>query len=144
MLGIRATPREDSGISAAELVYGTPLTLPGALIAAPERPPEFFSQLFLSRLSSFSPLQRVPLASAHTSSRLHGARFCVREGTGVGAVAHLCLQGALSGGGQRGEVLQDPGRRQDGQRLSGPPETLRRQSGTCTGSTAETWPTAYQ
>jgi transposase InsO family protein len=56
MLGVRATPREDSGISAAELVYGAPLTLPGALIVAPERPPEYFLQLFLSRLSSFSPL----------------------------------------------------------------------------------------
>jgi hypothetical protein len=75
MLGVRATPREDSGISAAELVYGAPLTLPGTLIAAPERPPEFFSQLFLSRLSSFSPLQRMPPAPAHTSSRLRGACF---------------------------------------------------------------------
>jgi hypothetical protein len=52
-----------------------PLTLPGALIAATERPPEFFSQLFLSRLSSFSPLQRLPPVPANTSSRLRGARF---------------------------------------------------------------------
>jgi transposase-like protein len=29
MLGIRAAPRENSGISAAELVYGAPLQLPG-------------------------------------------------------------------------------------------------------------------
>jgi hypothetical protein len=75
MLGVRATPREDSGISAAELVYDAPLTLPGALITAPERPPEFFTQLFLSRLSSFFPLQRVPPPSTHTSGRLRGARF---------------------------------------------------------------------
>jgi hypothetical protein len=72
MLGVRATPREDSGISAAELVYGAPLTLPGALITTPERPPEFFTQLFLS---SFSPLQRLPPEPAHTSSRLRGACF---------------------------------------------------------------------
>jgi Integrase core domain len=44
MLGLRAAPREDSGLSAAELVYGAPLTLPGPLIAAPEPPPEQFVQ----------------------------------------------------------------------------------------------------
>jgi cleavage and polyadenylation specificity factor subunit 1 len=32
MLGLRAAPREDSGISAAELVYGCPLSLPGQFL----------------------------------------------------------------------------------------------------------------
>ncbi len=34
LLGLRAAPREDSGISAAELVYGSPLSLPGQFLSA--------------------------------------------------------------------------------------------------------------
>jgi hypothetical protein len=44
LLGLRAAPREDSGVSVAELVYGAPLTLPGPLLSAAEPPPEFFLQ----------------------------------------------------------------------------------------------------
>jgi Integrase core domain len=44
LLGLRVAPREDSGVSAAELVYGAPLTLPGPLLTAAELPPEFFLQ----------------------------------------------------------------------------------------------------
>jgi hypothetical protein len=32
MLALRAAPREDSGVSAAELVYGAPLALPQAVL----------------------------------------------------------------------------------------------------------------
>ena len=34
MLGIRAAPKEDSAVSAAETVYGSPLSLPGQLLTA--------------------------------------------------------------------------------------------------------------
>jgi hypothetical protein len=44
LLGLRAAPREDSGVSAAELVYGAPLMLPGPLLVAAEPPPEFFQR----------------------------------------------------------------------------------------------------
>jgi transposase InsO family protein len=44
LLGIRAAPREDSGVSTAELVFGAPLNLPGSLITAAEPPPGFFGQ----------------------------------------------------------------------------------------------------
>jgi hypothetical protein len=37
LLGIRAAPKEDSSISAAEVVYGVPLALPGQA-QAPDRP----------------------------------------------------------------------------------------------------------
>jgi hypothetical protein len=39
LLGLGAAPREDSGISAAELVYGCPLSLPGQFLSAAELPP---------------------------------------------------------------------------------------------------------
>jgi hypothetical protein len=36
LLGLRAAPKEDSGVSSAEMLYGTPLTLPGELAGASE------------------------------------------------------------------------------------------------------------
>ena len=38
LLGLRAAPKEDSGVSSAELVQGTPLILPGQLVDVPEPP----------------------------------------------------------------------------------------------------------
>ncbi len=50
MLGLRAAPREDSGISAAELVYGAPLALPGQFLSIAEPPPAGFVQQLQSSL----------------------------------------------------------------------------------------------
>ncbi len=44
LLGVRAAPKEDSGLSSAELVFGAPLSLPGGLLEAGERPPEVFME----------------------------------------------------------------------------------------------------
>jgi hypothetical protein len=44
LLGLRSSPREDSGLSMAELVYGSPLSLPGSLVTTSEPPPELFGQ----------------------------------------------------------------------------------------------------
>ena len=40
LLGLRAAPKEDSGLSSAELVYGVPLTLPAQFTTAEEPPIE--------------------------------------------------------------------------------------------------------
>ena len=40
LLAVNVTPREDSGKSAAEMVYGTTLTLPGQLASSKEMPVE--------------------------------------------------------------------------------------------------------
>jgi Integrase core domain len=46
LMGIRAAPKDDSNISAAEATLGTPLTLPGQLITAAEPPvADFVEQL---------------------------------------------------------------------------------------------------
>jgi hypothetical protein len=34
LLGLRAAPREDSGLSSSELVFGAPLSLPGQFLSA--------------------------------------------------------------------------------------------------------------
>ena len=39
LLGLRATPKEDSNVSSAELLYGCALTLPGELVSTPESGP---------------------------------------------------------------------------------------------------------
>ena len=36
LLGLRAVPREDDGVSAAERVFGSSLVLPGSLLDVPE------------------------------------------------------------------------------------------------------------
>jgi hypothetical protein len=50
MLGLRAEPREDSGVSAAELVYGCPLSLPGQFLTGSEPPPASFVRQLNSSL----------------------------------------------------------------------------------------------
>jgi hypothetical protein len=75
LLGLRSCPREDSGLSSAELVYGSPLTLPGIVVTGQEQPAEFFVELFHSRLSSFSPLPPQQQPSSSSGSRLRGARY---------------------------------------------------------------------
>ena len=43
LLSLRATPKEDSNLSSAELVYGAPILLPGQLQQGPEPPPSTFT-----------------------------------------------------------------------------------------------------
>ncbi len=42
LLGLRAAPKEDSAVSSAELVFGSPLILPGEFVDVPEPPAEQF------------------------------------------------------------------------------------------------------
>ncbi len=42
LLGLRSAPKEESGVSSAELVQGSPLVLPGQFLESPEPPPEVF------------------------------------------------------------------------------------------------------
>jgi transposase InsO family protein len=57
LLGIRSAPREQSGVSAAELVYGSPLQLPGQLLSAAEPPPEDFVRQINAGVPCVSPVQ---------------------------------------------------------------------------------------
>jgi hypothetical protein len=42
LLGLRSAPKEDCGLSSAEMFYGTALTLPGQFLAAPKSPQQQF------------------------------------------------------------------------------------------------------
>ena len=46
MLGLRSVPKEDTGFSVSEAVYGSPLTIPGEFLDAPELP----NSQFLSKM----------------------------------------------------------------------------------------------
>jgi transposase InsO family protein len=75
LLGIRSAPRDDSGISAAELVYGAPLCLPGVIIAAPEQPAEYFKQQLQGAISAFSPSRAPPQPPRLPPQQLQAAQF---------------------------------------------------------------------
>jgi cleavage and polyadenylation specificity factor subunit 1 len=74
LLGLRTAPREDSGVSTAQLVYGCALQLPGQLLAAEEQPPLIFSQQLNSGLPCVSPLPP-PNDTAAVSQQLRAAEF---------------------------------------------------------------------
>ena len=42
MLGLRSSPKDDSGFSPAEAVFGSPLSLPGEFLKHSKIPPEIF------------------------------------------------------------------------------------------------------
>jgi transposase InsO family protein len=74
LLGLRTAPREDSGVSTAELVYGCALQLPGQLLAAEEQSPLIFVQQLNSGLPCVSPLP-TPDEKTAVSQQLRAAKF---------------------------------------------------------------------
>ena len=54
MLGLRAAPKDDSGFSPAEAVYGSTLSLPGEFIEHTELPPEVFLRKIERAVSGLS------------------------------------------------------------------------------------------
>jgi hypothetical protein len=76
MLGLRAAPREDSGISAAELVYGAPLALPSQFLTAAEPPPSIFVNQLQSHLPCVADRSSSSLdTSVSSPSSLQAAAF---------------------------------------------------------------------
>ena len=54
MLGLRSSPKDDSGFSPAEAVYSSPLSLPGEFLEHTEFPPDVFLRLVDQAASGFS------------------------------------------------------------------------------------------
>ena len=68
LLGLRAAPKEASGISSAEVAYGTPLVLPSQLSGILESPPVVFKE-DIPVASSFIP-SRAPSTSPPDSTQI--------------------------------------------------------------------------
>jgi transposase InsO family protein len=75
MLGLRAAPRENSGVSAAELVFGAPLALPGPIFNAAEPPPEFFIRQLQAGVPCVAPLPQQPSSAVDQASSLQAAAY---------------------------------------------------------------------
>jgi hypothetical protein len=68
LLGVRATPKDLAGVSTAEAVYGSPLTLPGQLVRPPE-PPE---RLLIPGTTPPPGEQAAPVVGSHVFVRRPG------------------------------------------------------------------------
>jgi transposase InsO family protein len=81
LLGLRAAPREDSGVSPAELTFGAPLSLPAAIIGSKERPPESFLWELTSFIPCVAPLPPQPTSttSAPDAALLQASHVYVRS-----------------------------------------------------------------
>ncbi len=75
MLGLRAAPREDSGVYAAELVYGCPLSLPGQFLSAAEPPAASFVCQLASSLPCVADISHIPCECPANARQLKEAAF---------------------------------------------------------------------
>jgi hypothetical protein len=91
LFSIRTQPKEDSGTSSAELVFGSPLCLPGEFLACPEPPAESF--LADLRTAPPPPTTWTPTyaqVAASPSSSLSAASFVyVRRGGAIKPLSPL-------------------------------------------------------
>jgi transposase InsO family protein len=91
LLGLRAAPKEDSGVSSAEMLYGSPLSLPGQILASAEPPPErFLTQLQEMAAGFVPPPTRPPPPGPAISPALLAAKFVyIRRGAAASSLAPL-------------------------------------------------------
>jgi transposase InsO family protein len=75
LLGLRAALREDSGVSAAELVYGSQLALPGQFLSAAEPPPSSFVRQLQSAVPCVADKSGCSPPPAPPPASLRSARF---------------------------------------------------------------------
>jgi len=91
LLGLRATPKDDTGISVSEAVYGSPLTLPGELVDVPELLPSSFLRKIDRAVEGFaiSPPHHVrPVPPTKLPTALISAKYVfVREDTVISSLA---------------------------------------------------------
>ena len=81
-MGLRAAPTEDTGVSAAEVVFGAPLVLPGQILDTGEPPPaDFIAKLRQSGPPPPSrPLSYAQMAAKPPAALLSAAFVYVRKG----------------------------------------------------------------
>ena len=77
MLGLRTNPRDKTGLSASEAVYGAPLCLPGEFLDSVDLPPREFLDRIQSALHGLSlpPPHHVAPSSAHIPAALASAEY---------------------------------------------------------------------
>jgi hypothetical protein len=139
LLGLRAAPKEVSGISSAEAVYGQPLTLPGELSCGEEAPPTDFRD----RLASASPpptsqpRSYAEVADSPPGGALTSCPDGVYKERRQWTSSSTSLLGAVPGSGAWAQVLRRGGRRPSGESQCGQAEAPHgHHSGPCSYSPA--------
>jgi hypothetical protein len=83
LLGLRSVPKEDTGFSVSEAVYGSPLSIPGEFLDAPEIPSSQFISKVEKVIAGFStppPLHVQHSPSVEIPAALKAAKFVfIRE-----------------------------------------------------------------
>jgi hypothetical protein len=90
-MGLRAAPTEDTGVSAAEVVFGAPLVLPGHILDTEEPPPaDFITKLRQSGpLPPLRPLSFEQMAAKPPAALLSAAFMYVWKGGTVPPLSPL-------------------------------------------------------
>jgi hypothetical protein len=117
LMGLRAAPKEDSAVSSAELVTGTPLVLPGHLMHEPN-PPRVDMPPPPTRPTSYGAAATTPPAHLAQVDHVYVVRACWRPTEAGGGLKCWPIPGGLQGG----QELYNPGRPEARDHLSGPSE----------------------
>jgi hypothetical protein len=81
LLGLHTAPKEDSGVSAAELVYGAALALPAEFLSTAESPAaEFLQNLQQVEIPATRPLSYPEVAAKPPAALLQASHVYVRRG----------------------------------------------------------------
>jgi hypothetical protein len=90
LLGLRSAPKEDSGISSAELVFGAPVALPGQFVQTAEPPAAFFAeQLQGTVMPPTRPLSYAQVAACPPARLMEADFVYVRRGGTVAPLSQL-------------------------------------------------------
>ncbi len=119
LMGLRAAPTEDTGVSAAEVVFSAPLVLPGQILDTEEPPPaDFVAKLRQSGpLPLLRPLSYAQMAAKPPAALLSEAFLYIQKGSTVPPCRRstAALQGPRLGpegvpatGGRAGDGLHRP------------------------------------
>lgn len=88
LLGLRAAPKEDHNVSAAEMLYGSPIALPGELIEEKEPPATTFLENLRRPIPSSLPTRPLTQTASGLPKNLAAAEFVfVRRGATTSPLA---------------------------------------------------------
>ncbi len=90
LLGLHTAPKEDNGVSAAELVYGAALALPAEFLSAEEPPAaKFLQKLQQVEIPATRPLSYAEVAAKPPAALLQASHVYVRRGSTLPPLAPL-------------------------------------------------------
>jgi hypothetical protein len=90
LLGLRTAPKEDSAISSAELMFGTPLSLPAEFIRDADPPAEhFLERLRGMEMPATRPLTYAEVATKSPTALMEASYVYIRRGGAIPPLASL-------------------------------------------------------